>query len=520
MSIRDAIDAAEQAGADRPFLFFGDRSWSFGEYAALTRAAAGAWHELGVGHGEPASVFLPNSPEFLAAFHGLVSTGAVMVPINTYFRSEEARYVLEHAEAVALLTTRQLYDEVIEPIRADLPALRQVAFLDEGEAPSFRLLLEAGLDAPRPPLSRDDLAVVLYTSGTTGRPKGCMNPHDHFTINGEALGEAIDLRPDDAHMTVLPLFHQNAEVTCTGALITGCRLVLADRFHPSTFWKDVHRHGVTHAGYLGSIIPLLDKLADPLERNSPLRVFWGAGLSAEAFERLERRWGVVFIEVFGMTETGLDLANPIHGVRKPGSCGLPVSGKNVRVVDENDQEVPPDTPGQIVVQIMPAVTEGYLKNPEATADALRGGWMHTGDMARRDEDGYFYFLDRYKDIIRRSGENVSSAEVEGVLRGHPNVLDAACIPVPDQLRGEEIKAVIVLKPDTDASTTPPEAIVSWCSERLAYFKVPRYVEYREDLERTSTNKVQKQKMRGEHGLFPCYDREAEAWVGPVGEPAA
>ena len=214
-----------------------------------------------------------------------------------------------------------------------------------------------------------------------------------------------------------------------------------------------------------------------------------------------------------MTETGLDLANPIHGVRKPGSCGLPVPGKNVKIVDEHGSEVPHGTPGQIVVEIMAAVTKGYLKNPEATAAALHDGYMHTGDMARRDEDGYFIFMDRYKDIIRRSGENVGSVEVEGVLRAHPAVLDAACVPVPDDLRGEEIKAAVVLRPGESRDTVSPQEIGSWCSDRLAYFKVPRYVEYRPDLERTATSKVQKHKIRQEHGRYPCFDRQEHIWIG-------
>jgi crotonobetaine/carnitine-CoA ligase len=510
--IREELDAAEERG-DRPFLYFEDRSLTSAEYVRLCRASGGAWAEAGVKQGDFGAVLLPNSPEFLATFHGLVSTGGIMVPLNTRYVPDEAHYVLEHSGAKVLLTDRALYEQTIEPIRDRLPRLERVLFIDGGGGDDdFSAMLAADLPAPRPHIADEDVAVVLYTSGTTGRPKGSLTPQAHFPINGRALNRCIDLGADDVHMTVLPLFHQNAEVTTTGALIAGCRLVIAPRFSRRGFWDAVERHGVTHAGYLGSIIPLLDKLEDPREHESTLRVMWGAGLSSEAQQRLELRWGVVFIEQFGMTETGLDVCNPIHGVRKPGSCGLPVEGKNVKISDENDEEVPPGTPGQILVKVMPAVTRGYLNDPEASAQALRGGWMHTGDMAKRDEDGYFYFLDRYKDIIRRSGENMSSAEIEGVVRAHPSILDAAVVPAPDEIRGEEVKAIVVLREGFDEQSFSPEDLREWCSERLAPYKVPRYVEYRDDLQRTSTGKVQKQAMRREHGRFPYYDAAEGSWV--------
>jgi acyl-CoA synthetase (AMP-forming)/AMP-acid ligase II len=222
--------------------------------------------------------------------------------------------------------------------------------------------------------------------------------------------------------------------------------------------------------------------------------------------------------MFGMTETGLDICNPIHGERRVGSCGLVVEGKNVKIVDEHDVEVPPDTPGEIVVEVMPAVTRGYLNDPVATEQTLRGGWMHTGDMAKRDADGYFFFLDRYKDIIRRSGENMSSAGIEGVVRAHPAVLDTAVVPVPDDIRGEEVKAVVVLREGMTEADLPPADLRAWCAERLADYKVPRYVEYRETLERTATGKVRKQQMRVEHGQFPCYDAVEAVWMGKDGVP--
>lgn len=512
MIIRDHLDAALERG-NRPFLHFEDRTLTFAEYVALCRASGGAWAEAGVRQGDFGAVLLPNSPEFLATFHGLVSTGGVMVPMNTRYVPDEAAYVLEHSGAKVLLTDREHYERMIAPIRSRLTKLERVLLLDGEGDEDFRALLEADLPAPRPKIDPEDVAVVLYTSGTTGNPKGSLTPQAHFVINGTALNRAIDLDADGVHMTVLPLFHQNAETTTTGALIAGCRLVIAPRFSRRGFWDDVERFGVTHAGYLGSIIPLLDKLEDPRERDSTLRVMWGAGLSPEAQVRLEERWGVIFIEMFGMTETGMDTVNPIHGERRLGSCGLPVEGKNVRIVDENDNEVPPETPGEIVVQVMPAVTRGYLNDPEATARALRGGWMHTGDMAKRDADGYFYFLDRYKDIIRRSGENMSSAGIEAVVRDHPAVLDAAVVPVPDEIRGEEVKAIVVLREGLSPEDMPPEDLRSWCRERLADYKVPRYVEYRETVERTATGKVRKQQMRGEHGLFPCYDAVEAVWMG-------
>ena len=521
MNLRECLVTAEERG-DRPFLHVGDRSWSHAEYAALCERTGAAWVATGLAPGERGAVLLDNRAELLASFHGLASTGRVLVPMNTKYVPDEAAYVLAHSGARTLVTDREHYERVVAPVRDRLPDLREVLLVDGDGDQDFRAAMEAAPRVESDAPDDADVAVVLYTSGTTGRPKGSLTPHAHFTFNGRALNDAIGLGADDVHMTVLPLFHQNAETTSTGTLLAGAQLVVAPRFSRAGFWDEVVRHRVTHAGYLGSIIPLLDAFHDPREGDTDLRVMWGAGLSQEALERLEPRWGVRFLEVFGMTETGLDISNRIDHDRRPGSCGVVVPGKDVRIVDDQDREVPRGTPGQIVVKVMEAVTKGYLNDPGNTEAALRGGWMHTGDMAKQDEDGYFYFLDRYKDIIRRSGENIASADVEAAIRAHDAVEDAACIPVPDPIRGEEVKAVVVLAADA-VGTVEPDDLRAWAAERIAPYKVPRYVEFVDDLARTATGKIQKQHLRAAHGARPFHDADAGAWVeGPratEGSPA-
>lgn len=517
MNLRECLEHATGLG-ERPFLNIEDEQWTYGEYADLCRRVAGAWAAAGVGPGERGAVLLPNRVELLASFHGLASAGRVMVPMNTGYVPDEAAYVLAHSGARVLLTDTEHYEQIVAPVRDRLPELQHVMLVDSDRGDSdFTAAVVAAQAPPEVPIDDADVAVVLYTSGTTGRPKGSLTPHAHFTFNGAALNAAIGLDGDDVQLTVLPLFHQNAETTSTGTLLAGARLVVAPRFSRAGFWDAVVRHGVTHAGYLGSIIPLLDKLADPRESSTTLHTMWGAGLSQEALERLEPRWGVRFLEVFGMTETGLDISNRVGLDRRPGSCGVVVPGKRVIIADENDDEVPRGTPGQILVQVMEAVTKGYLNDPANTELALSGGWMHTGDMAKQDDEGYFYFLDRYKDIIRRSGENISSADIEACLRAHPDVTDVACVPVLDEIRGEEIKSVVVLRPGLTPDDVSPKQLRDWAAGRIAPYKVPRYVQYADDLERTATGKIQKQRIRAAHGSYPFHDGDTDTWESEMTE---
>jgi crotonobetaine/carnitine-CoA ligase len=510
-----SVGAALRLAADRfgeaEFLRLPDSpSLSFVDYERMTRAAAAAWDHLGVRRGDPVVVALTNGLPFLLAWHGLNRIGAVMVPLNLHFKVREAGYVLTHSRATHVLAHGQHAAEVVRPALQEMDLPPAVVMVDE----FMRLVAETTDSVDDPSLSGADAAAVLYTSGTTGPPKGCITTHEHYTINGETLAASIGLREGATKLVMLPLFHMNAENSTMAVLAAGAKMYLQDGFSASRFWSVVEEQAITHTHYLGSVLPALDVRPDPEGGRTQLEVFWGAGCSPEAHGRLEDRWGVRIIEVFGMTETGMDLCSPHDGPRRAGSCGVPLPGRRIRLLDDEGREVPVGEVGEIVIERAPGMTAGYLHDEEATARLYREGWLHTGDLARRDAHDYFYFVDRAKDIIRRSGENIGSAEVEGVLRAHPDVEDVACIPFPDRVRGEEVHAVIQLRGGLAGEEVQPSSLLDWCAEQLATFKLPRYIEYVDAFPRTPTGKIQKSVLRNDISGRTILDREAD-WR-PVG----
>ena len=530
-NIGQVVETAVERSPDKVYLVCGDEQITYRQLDRHINRAANGFLQLGVRKGDRVALMLPNRPEFLYAWLGLSKIGGSMVPINTAFKSREAQYVIDHSESRFLLADAR-YLDVLRPILGECPHLETAVVL--GDRPS------AGVDARGPgrwvsyhalvvnasdelvplTLSEDDEASVLYTSGTTGNPKGCVEPHSYYLVGGQVYRRAIGLTADDRVLTPLPLFHMNPQILSTmGTLMSGGSLVLVDRFHPSTWWDEVRRTRPSVFHYLGVMPAMLIGLPErPDDADQPARLGIGAGVGPDVHERFERRFDCKLLEVFGMTEVGLNFCCPPEGERKLGTrCFCKIFPEyEARVVDEHDSDVPNGQTGELVLRGSDPANRRrgfmreYLKNPEATAEAWRGGWFHTGDEVRRDAEGYFYFVDRRKDLIRRSGENISSSEVEAVIRSHPKVLDVAVIPVPDPIREEEVKAYVILKPGETAGMCPPETLLAWCEERLAYFKVPRYVEYRESFPRTPTEKVQKQALKTERPDLTanCYDRLA------------
>jgi crotonobetaine/carnitine-CoA ligase len=533
-NIREVIEAAVERDPDKVYLICGEQRVTYREFDRQINRAANGFLKLGIRKGERVALMLRNRPEFLHAWFGLNKIGASMVPINTAFRSREAHYVIDHSESRFLLADAR-YLDVLRPILPECPRLEATIVLDEPQSSNLQTYAELVADASEhlapTALSQDDEASVLYTSGTTGNPKGCVEPHSYYIIGGHVYRRALGLTADDRVLTPLPLFHMNPQILSTmGTLMSGGSLVLVDRFHPSTWWDEVRRTKPTVFHYLGVMPAMLIGLperADDAEQ--PARLGVGAGVGADVHERFERRFNCKLLEVFGMTEVGLNFCCPPQGERKIGRrCFCKVFPEyEARVVDDRGNDAPIGQPGELVLRgSNPArrrlgFMREYLKNPEATEQAWRDGWFHTGDTVQRDAEGYFYFVDRRKDLIRRSGENISSSEVEAVIRSHPKVVDAAVIPVPDPIREEEVKAYVILQPGESAQTCPAQQLLEWCAERLAYFKVPRYVEYRDDFPRTPTEKVQKQALKTERDDLTagCYDRlgERSQIRGPIPE---
>jgi carnitine-CoA ligase len=345
------------------------------------------------------------------------------------------------------------------------------------------------------------VVAILYTSGTTSKPKGCLITNANYLHVGESVSKGMRLGPDDRFLTVLPLFHGNSQYYATmSALVVGASVVLTERFSASRYWDQAARHGCT----VGSLFaaPMRMLLAQPpspdARRHRMRLVIFAQNLSEQQLREWDERFGAPLMQIYGMTEQlGHPLANPLDYPRDNMTIGFPSLGWQVRIVDEAGEDVPEGQAGQLLVRGEPgsSLMLGYFKNPDATAEAIRDGWLWTGDNVRVREDGYAVFVDRAKDMIKRSGENVAAGEVEEVLKAHPSVFDAAVIGVPDPIRDEAILALVIPR----EGTTPTETdLIAWCAERLAKFRVPERVLFRTELPRTSVGKIQKHLLRAEH----------------------
>ncbi|MBI2166228.1 MAG: ATP-dependent acyl-CoA ligase [Chloroflexi bacterium] len=518
MTLGELLEQAAEALPEKAYLYFYDQRVTYQQLRENSLKAARVFQDMGVSRGDRVCLFLPNCPEFLYCWFGLGYLGAVGVPINTAYKEDEASYIVEHTEARLLLAHASLMD-VAQKLRGRCKQLGVFLSLgSEGSRPSgwedFSALLESATpQETRPEAAPQDLSMLIYTSGTTGRPKGVMITHQMYVAAGQGFATWTEASPEDRFFTCLPYFHANTHYYSTmGSLAAGASLAVVDRFSASHFWEQVRQSGATVVNFIGMMLPVLLKQPPaPEEREHRVRLFYGSPAYApDMLAQFEERFRVKVLIGFGLTESCYGTIEPMGQVRRPGSSGLarwhpdPRFLNEIRIADERGRFLPAGQAGEIVIR-NPAVTPGYWKDAERTQETLRGGWLHTGDLARMDGDGYLYFVDRKKDVIRRRGENISSQEVEEVVKRHPKVLDCAVVAVPSELGEDEVKAVVVLK---QGEGIKPEEVVYWCADRLAYFKVPRYVEFRDDLPRTPSLRVRKDLLRQEHDPTKgCFDRE-------------
>lgn len=497
---------------------FRDTPVTLGELDDRINRAANGFLALGVKPGDKVAIMLPNCPEFLYAWFGLNRIGAVEVPVNTALKGSGLAYQITQSDSVALVADTEYLDRIGD-VLGELKDVRQVALLDRagkaGALPGwgrpatlwFRELMDRPGTDPGIPVSFRDMATILYTSGTTGVSKGVEMSHCYwYDIWAEAVKYAR-YTEDDVLYTGLPFFHGNAQgITIGPAILADAKAVIVERFSASQLWDDCRRWGCTEANYIGGVIPILLKQDPrPGDADNPVRLMVGAAAPADEWETFQRRFGTKLLEVYGMTECYCCLASPYDEPRA-GSCGKAITGWDVRIVDDDDNDCPPDTVGEFIARSnkMWVGTTGYYKKPEATLELFRNGWIHTGDMGRRDADGYFYFADRKKQAIRRRGENISSFEVEAVIAANDAVLECCVVGVPSEVGEEEVKAVVVLK---DGQRLTPEELVRWCEPRMAYFAIPRYVAFRSGLPKTPSERVEKFKLKDEGITADCWDRE-------------
>ena len=462
-------------------------SLTFADVEARSNSVARLLADHGIQSGDHVAVMVDNSPAFPLAWLAITKLGAAMVPVNTNYRRYDAARLLAHSQARLALAT----DNHAPLLRAIQPDTSLEAVLSV-DAPEFTRSTDA---VPLADVTSQTVSNIQYTSGTTGAPKGCVLPHMYWTTLVRGLVEGFpDISEDDVLLTAQPFHYIDPQWNVALGLAAGARLVVLDRFHPSTFWSKIRDYDVTWFYCLG-LMPRLLLDAPVSGQPHKLRSVWASAIPPELHRELETRWGVPWFEAFGMTETGSDirLEPADHDECVGTGClGRAVPGREVRIVDEADEPVPPGVIGQLVVRGAGMMTE-YFRDPDATAAAFRNGWMHTGDLARMDEQGRVYFVGRRKDMIRRSGENIAAAEVERVLQLHPAVAMSAVLAEPDELRGEEVHAVVVAADGIGAVVLAE--LVEHCERELAYFKVPRYWTFVDDLPLTASERVAKGELR-------------------------
>ncbi|HUO69620.1 MAG TPA: long-chain-fatty-acid--CoA ligase [Solirubrobacteraceae bacterium] len=485
---------------EQPFVRWRGRSVSYSEFDVRTDVLAAGLADLGVEPGDVVSVMLPNSLEFLEAWWAILKAGAVFGPINPAFTAPEAAYVLGDSRAVAVVTDGN-GAATLAPVRGapELQRLRHVISVEEGGDVALESLAGRGGEVPASGRGPEDLATLMYTSGTTGKPKGAMLTHGNVLANAAMGAEVLPLVAGERVGMMLPLFHVNAQiVTCVIPMMVGCEVAMWERFSASTFWQTVAELEPVALSAVPTILAAVLHTANAPTGPTSLRyiICGAAPLSRELLEAFEDRFDIRILEGYGLTEsTCVSSLNPYYGVRKPGSIGLPVRGQQMKILAPDGSPVGNGELGEIVVK-GPNVMAGYLRNQEATAKTVRDGWLRTGDVGYVDSDGYFYIVDRAKDMIIRGGENIYPREIEEVLYTHSGVLECAVIGVPHEVRGEEVLAVVAPRPGAELDA---DQLAAYAAERLAAFKVPRRFEIRRELPKNATGKINKQPLREEFG---------------------
>ena len=514
----DVLRSTADSHRTEPFLLFHDGELTYGEVHANANRVAQGLISRGVGRGDHVAVMLPNSPEIVYTVFALARIGAVAVPVNTAHRGEMLRHVLDSSDSTVLVVD-ETYADRLPPIVDRLPTLRGIVVRDVASpvrldtlgrpAVTYASLYDFGDEEPRAGVVFSDLQAIMYTSGTTGPSKGAMCSHAlALTCAYDSLN-FLD-RWGKTIYCPLPLFHAAGLWDgMMSAMLSGGAIAIVERFSASRFWDDVRHFGAQVAMSVFSMIPiLLNREPTPRDKDHPLEMFYMGKSVLDA--PLRERFGVRSVETYTSTEAGIATGSP-YGQWRLGSCGTVHSERfTAAVVDEQDRELGPGEPGELVLRPKQpyVITTGYYGAPEATAETFRNLWFHTGDKMWRDEDGYFYFLDRMKDSIRRRGENISAFDLECEVNLHPSILESAAIGIPSELADEDVKLAVVLRP---GATLEPEDLLEFCREKLPRFMVPRYVEFLDALPRTPTDKVAKYRLRamGDHGITEStWDSEA------------
>ena len=503
LNLSSMLRESALAHPDKPALILDDLTMSYAELDQAASLVAAGLRARGIGAGDRVGVMLPNVPQFPAVYYGVLRAGCIVVPMNVLLKGPEVAYYLADSEASAFFFWSDFAADASRG-SAEAGSLRLVVSVaptpsaaPAGAEDSFTLLADAaGGDGSIATTRPDDTAVLLYTSGTTGRPKGAELTHFNVLMNCIVGASVAQLRSDDVTLGTLPFFHAFGQSNILNtAIYCGATVSLLPRFEPNAALRQIRRDRITIFGGVPTMYVAFLKAYDEGDWDIStirLAISGGAALPEQVLREFEEKFGAPILEGYGLSETSPSATfNRPDRERKVGSIGLPIWGVELRIVDDRGAALGDGETGEICIRGH-NVMKGYYRRPEATAEAIVDGWFHTGDVGYRDSDGYYFIVDRKKELIIRGGYNVYPREIEEALYQHPAVLEAAVFGVPDPSLGEEVMAAIALRPGTSAT---PEELIAFARERLAAYKYPRTVHILESLPKGPTGKIQKLELR-------------------------
>ena len=518
-------EQSEKNGAKDFLQFSYNNPLTYSEVNTLANQIANSLNKLGVEKGEKVSVYMPNSLELCLSWFGILKNGSVMVPINTAYVMDFLQYIIESSDSKIIIIAEEYMDRLkniedriplIENIivwpREEKGSLDLMDYKGKAKTYSWKEFVESGdKNEPDVEITHLDHARLMYTSGTTGRSKGVVRPcaADYSSAMNYSL--IMDITPDDVIFTCLPLFHSNAMVMGVyPAMIQGAKVVVEEKYSASNFWKWMKDFKITKFNLVGVMSYFMwNAPVVPEEKEHKVKLVLGSPAPHDIIEDFMERFGIKFMEGYGLTEVGqCTFMRPGEPFRV-GSCGKESPGYEIKIVNpDTDEELPPDTPGELVLRprIPNICLHYYHKMPEKTVSDFRNFWFHTGDLCRKDDDGYIFFMDRVKDYIRRRGENISSFEVENMVSSHPKINEAAAIAVKVDEEGryseDEVMIVIVKE---DGENLDPKEIIEFLKPIMPKFMIPRFIKFRKSLPKTPTNRVQKAKLREEGVTADTWD---------------
>lgn len=496
-----------------------ERPITYAQLDETAKRVAMGFHCLGISKGDRVGLMATNSPVFFHVLFALSRLGAVLVPINIHHKGSLLRHVLATSDVRVLVIDNELVDVALDvvsdrpqpPLLVRLPAPR-AALERGGIVNATTVLYEQDPIDFEVDVQHSDLQQILFTSGTTGPSKGVMITHNQTYAFADYVAQAMSMTENDTYYTCLPLFHINAQLTSIGAILNGACIALSDRFSARSFWSEIRQSGATAFSLFGAMSQILfNQAPSDSDTDHNVRVCWAFPAPYDILELFQDRFQLKILTAYASTEANFVAITDLSSPYRHGAAGRIHPRFEVSIVDEDDKPVALGSVGEIVTRSRDPFTMmlGYYRMPHETLASFRNLWFHTGDAGRLDEDGYLFFVDRVKDVIRRRGENVSSYEVEQVVNAHPGVLECAAVAVPSELAEDEIKIVIV---PTTGSVIDPGEVVAFCRARMAYFMVPRFVQLVASLPKTPNGKVEKHKLAEK--TEPVWDAEHEDALAP------